>query len=34
MKGDKYDEMAYLVWFYAIVAFVLVSVIGAVVRHW
>ena len=34
MKGDKHDEMAYLVWFYGIVLFVVVSVVAAVVKHW
>lgn len=34
MKGDKYEQMAYLIWFYAIVGFVVVSIIGTIVRHW
>ena len=34
MKGNKYEQMAYLIWFYCIVAFVVVSIIGSIVRHW
>lgn len=34
MKGSKREEMAYLIWLGCIVAFLVVSLIGTVVRHW
>ena len=34
MKGNKYEQMAYFVWLICLVVFVVVSIIGAVVRNW
>jgi hypothetical protein len=34
MKGNKYEQTAYLIWFYCIVAFVVVSAIELIVRFW
>jgi hypothetical protein len=34
MKGNKYEQMAYLIWFYCIVGFVVFSVICTIVRDW
>jgi hypothetical protein len=34
MKGDKHEQMAYLIWFYCIVAFVAVMIVSSIVRNW
>lgn len=33
MKGNKHEQMAYLVWFYCIVAVVAVMIVGSIVRN-
>ena len=34
MKGNKYEEMAYFIWLVCLVAFLVASIIGALVRSW
>ena len=34
MKGNKHEEMAYFIWLVCLVAFLVVSIIGTVVRNW